>query len=103
MDTRAWAYSSAPHSAWQQGNPARTTVLVFVTDSLPTECGTDLSDIEEVVGEYFVGAQGVYNTVGQPHIRTFISEPSSYCRSTAAALSKLRRPRGVPESVDVQL
>ena len=58
--------------AWQQANPQRATVVVFVTDGYPTECDTDMNDILETVGEFFAGVQGKYNTVGKPTIRTYV-------------------------------
>jgi len=57
---------------WQMANPTRITVAVLVTDGYPTECDADLSDITEMVGEYYAGVQGTYNTRGKPGIRTYI-------------------------------
>ena len=57
---------------WQTNNPARLTVAVVVTDGYATECDTDVSHIQEMVGEYFAGVQGAYNTRGKPGIRTYI-------------------------------
>ena len=57
---------------WQLANPTRITVAVLVTDGYPTECDVDLSDITEMVGEYYAGVQGTYNTRGKPGIRTYI-------------------------------
>ncbi len=57
---------------WQTANPTRLTVVVLVTDGYPTECDTDMSDIQEMVGEYYAGISGQYNTRGQPGIRTYI-------------------------------
>jgi hypothetical protein len=48
------------------------TVVVFVTDGYPTECDLDVSHIQEMVGEYYSGFQGIYNTTGQPGIRTYV-------------------------------
>jgi hypothetical protein len=58
--------------AWQQANPQRATVVVFVTDGYPTECDTDMNNILETVGEFFAGVQGKYNTAGKPTIRTYV-------------------------------
>jgi hypothetical protein len=58
--------------AWQQANPLRATVVVFVTDGYPTECDTNMNNILETVGEYFAGVQGSYNLVGKPTIRTYL-------------------------------
>ena len=57
--------------SWQTANP-RLTVVVLVTDGLPTECDQYMSDIQEMVGEYSTGVQGTYNTTGQPGIRTYM-------------------------------
>lgn len=57
--------------SWQTANP-RLTVVVLVTDGLPTECDQNMSDIQEMVGEYSTGVQGTYNTTGQPGIRTYM-------------------------------
>ena len=48
---------------WQTDNPSRTTVVVFVSDGYPTECGSDPSLVAEQM------AAG-YN--GSPSIRTFV-------------------------------
>ena len=58
--------------AWQIANPTRYTVAVLVTDGYPTECDQNISDIQEMVGEYYAGVQGSYNTTGKPGIRTYI-------------------------------
>ncbi len=57
---------------WQVANPSRLTVAVVVTDGYPTECDEDISHIQEMVGEYYAGVQGAYNTQGKPGIRTYI-------------------------------
>ena len=57
---------------WQFANPNRMTVVVLVTDGYPTECETDISLIQEMVGEYYTGVSGKYNTRGKPGIRTYI-------------------------------
>lgn len=57
---------------WQTANPSRLTVVVVVTDGYPTECDMDVSHIQEMVGEYYAGIPGQYNTRGQPGIRTYI-------------------------------
>jgi hypothetical protein len=57
---------------WQLANPTRITVAVLVTDGYPTECDTNMSDITAMVGEYYAGVQGTYNTRGSPGIRTYI-------------------------------
>lgn len=57
---------------WQVANQTRITVAVLVTDGYPTECDVNLSDITEMVGEYYAGVQGTYNTQGKPGIRTYI-------------------------------
>ena len=56
----------------QTANPTRTTVVVVVTDGYPLECDQNVSDIQEMVSEYYAGVQGTYNTVGQPGIRTYM-------------------------------
>ncbi len=58
--------------SWQTANPTRMTVVVVVTDGYPTECDQNISDIQEMVGEYYAGVVGTYNTAGQPGIRTYI-------------------------------
>lgn len=58
--------------AWQVANPSRMTVVVFVTDGYPTECDLNTNDIEQMVGEYYTGVQGTYNTMGPPGIRSYI-------------------------------
>ncbi len=58
--------------SWQTANPNRRTVVVLITDGYPTECDTDLGDIQEMVSEYYAGIQGTYNTTGQPGIRTYV-------------------------------
>ncbi len=57
---------------WQTDNPTRLTVVVLVTDGYPTTCETDTSKINEMVGEYYAGITGQYNTTGQPGIRTYV-------------------------------
>ena len=58
--------------SWQIANPTRMTVVVLVTDGYATECDTSVSDTQEMVGEYYAGVVGQYNTTGQPGIRTYI-------------------------------
>ncbi len=57
---------------WQSANPARTTIVVMITDGYPTECDTDINHITQMVGEFYAGTAGTYNTRGQPGIRTYI-------------------------------
>jgi hypothetical protein len=57
---------------WQIAHPERTTAVVFITDGFPTECATDMADIEQTVAEFSRGVTGDYNTVGAPAIRTHI-------------------------------
>ena len=56
----------------QPANSKRMTVVVFVTDGYPTECDQDQADITEMVGEYYAGVQGAFNTRGGPSIRTYV-------------------------------
>jgi len=57
---------------WQTANPTRKTVVVLVTDGYPTECDTDVSHIQEMVGEFYAGVKSTYNGRGTPGIRTYI-------------------------------
>jgi hypothetical protein len=57
---------------WQVANPQRLTVVVYITDGYPTECNIDTSQIQEMVGEYYAGINGQYNTRGEPGIRTYV-------------------------------
>jgi hypothetical protein len=57
---------------WQTANPTRLTVAVIVTDGYPTECDQQINDIQEMVGEFYAGVQGAYNSTGAPGIRTYI-------------------------------
>ena len=57
---------------WQVAHPERMTVVVLVTDGYPTECNTDVAQIQEMVGEFHSGIKGQYNTRGAPGIRTYI-------------------------------
>ena len=57
---------------WQIANPNRMTVVVLVTDGYATECDQSVTDTQEMVGEFYAGVVGQYNTTGQPGIRTYI-------------------------------
>lgn len=57
---------------WQGTNPLRTAIAVLITDGYPTECDMDVSHIQEMVGEFYAGISGAYNTRGAPGIRTYI-------------------------------
>ena len=57
---------------WQVANRQRTAIAVLITDGYPTECDTSVSDIQQMVGEFYAGVTGVYNTRGSPGIRTYI-------------------------------
>lgn len=79
---------------WQNANPQRAAVVVLVTDGLPTECDTNLSDIMLTVGEYFSGVQGAYNTAGKPSIRSYLFGMGSDIAASPSVLSSVASVSG---------
>ncbi len=57
---------------WQVANPTRMTAVVLVAGGLPTECDQNTRDIEQMLGSFYTGVQGTFNTRGQPGIHTFV-------------------------------